>query len=1260
MPKQKNEETTARKILDSDIYDITEYVDNIKKINIDGVSNPEETLLVGMYGYLGYEISSLLQNAIVTTSEYSNEAIPTRAKFDRNVIVHALYNGVKKVTATPSSMKIFIIIPEKAIVNNMINDKFTIPSSIPINLGGYEFHLDYDINLYRTNLQESSNGSEYGYVYTAHYDMTVPNLISDIENEYLAPIVILKGEDGANYLYIMTNIHQIMYKEIEEKITGTNDIQNKTLTFSFDNQLAYFTVEVNEYDSDKNIQLIPIYDGLYNDNPSITNYCYYQYINSNTIRIKFDPNSYQPRNNADVIIKVYTTNGYSGNIEYNEDVTIYLNSDNYTNLYMIIKQRGDEGAVGGFDKKSIQELKKIIPKEALSRGSITTLTDLKNYFNSINDEKSVVHVFRKEDNIIKRVYYTYCLMKDKYNNVIPTNTIPIYLDSKDQDSIDGTLYIESGTPIYYYKFGDYSQIKELQNKFLGYLKQDAENSATIYKFNDTEVIYGTTVENGFMPCRDRFVMYQTIYFKMYIDSGSIINETTRWYKGVIHGIKIIDLRRMYPKYVDRTGIVHEIGKEVLPLGEVMELDVCLFDEYHEFNPASYTNPIVHIKLYAHNISTVADDYKIDSSSFVMYPNQLHNFLPSGISYFLSQVSFVDAEYMYTTNEESSQGFNKMSLTQGHIIEFCKYNSTNNFKWEVGEIYGIESKVGIINQITVLSYSSQTHSFTYQTFRVPQPTDILQEGDLVIIIPVNDFFYTTPFSIVVNDDEKSDSNRINTSYYLDIINESRYMSFKCINSLSSIQYILTDIHVLRNSYLSQDRYVYTITANIAANIGNISQEMIFRTRLVIVYYKDGYPCAYSFMDYEGNDGSSAIYTTKLFTKPFKTRDSLVDKHTDISKIPETIDSDNRLYIGDKYVYLNSNYTDNDYKIYEPTGNQNYTRKKLSSIYLDQNVTARIYILYKYDDAYDDMGNILESKTFEDGVTREFKYVNKPISSSGKGLLNFVPKTTQFKECPITTGDTSIIEKYTEEFGPNGYSLGSMVLTNVYETIDGINLLYDYSDVMESYVSMLHSTSIDNSISPIITEGVGYIINRVPVVRYFYLYNQDMLNSFIKEVKRKILYVKNAIAPLECTFGLDFKLFNTYGPSNMYYLTDKDGEAEQLIDNVALVLNFRAKFYNENTDKDSIIPLIIDKIKEYIEQLDKLEDIHFPNITTDIESEFSDYLIYFEYTGFNLYDANYQHILTTENMEMLTVVPEFLNVNINDDSSGTPMINIQVVN
>ena len=89
--------------ISSDIFDITNFVNSLKSKYIP-VDN-EETLYTSTFGYIGELASNLLQNTIIATSEYSNEAISTRAKFDRNVIIHAMSLGIDKVNAVPATMK---------------------------------------------------------------------------------------------------------------------------------------------------------------------------------------------------------------------------------------------------------------------------------------------------------------------------------------------------------------------------------------------------------------------------------------------------------------------------------------------------------------------------------------------------------------------------------------------------------------------------------------------------------------------------------------------------------------------------------------------------------------------------------------------------------------------------------------------------------------------------------------------------------------------------------------------------------------------------------------------------------------------------------------------------------------------------------------------------------------------------------------------------------------------------------------------------
>ena len=109
---------------------------------------------------------------------------------------------------------------------------------------------------------------------------------------------------------------------------------------------------------------------------------------------------------------------------------------------------------GGKDKKSISDLKKIIPREASSRGAIINTTDLQNFFNSINDYECKLFFKKKRDNPFERLYYAYMLMR-KDGNVYPTNTISLRIKQDDFVGHSGTnnLSINPGTVFYYYNHG---------------------------------------------------------------------------------------------------------------------------------------------------------------------------------------------------------------------------------------------------------------------------------------------------------------------------------------------------------------------------------------------------------------------------------------------------------------------------------------------------------------------------------------------------------------------------------------------------------------------------------------------------------------------------------------------------------------------------------------------------------------------------------------------------------------------------------------
>ena len=213
--------------------------------------------------------------------------------------------------------------------------------------------------------------------------------------------------------------------------------------------------------------------------------------------------------------------------------------------------------------------------------------------------------------------------------------------------------------------------------------------------------------------------------------------------------------------------------------------------------------------------------------------------------------------------------------------------------------------------------------------------------------------------------------------------------------------------------------------------------------------------------------------------------------------------------------------------------------------------------------------------------------------------------------------------------DGYSL-----SNVYGVYTGIDFFYDYTDIMTSYTTLYQNS-----------EGkLEYSINKMPLIRSKYINSDSRYIGFTKILETNRRYISAVLIFLEDSFGVDFKFFNTYGPSKRYMVDDLT-----LVDRVNLSMRFELK-YVMSTDS-YILDDISSFIKDYMEDINELNDLHIPNLITAVTNEFREQLVYFKFLGFNKYDSLTQSIyrdtLDDSEFRESTTVPEFLNVNITDD-------------
>ncbi|MCK9198666.1 MAG: hypothetical protein M0P49_03595 [Bacilli bacterium] len=424
-------------MISSDIYEINNFVNEIKKTYID---ETDDTLSMGIFGYMGAMFSTLLQNNIIIGTEYINEMFPTKAKYEKFILEHAMTYNITDINATPSIMNVTIALAQNEIDALMTKNVFILDKNSKLFIEKFEFHLEYDIIINKSILGNAE------VVYTARYSLDRNNPLSNITNPYLAPPAVI-DQNGTKFILIKCQIRQIELSTVYKKIITANVIDNRTLMFNFSNQLAAFDLHIKEGNSE--FYVTPLFEGCFAD-PLIGKYCYYSYVGSDRIKITFDPEIYEPTLNTDITIILNTTQGDNGNFVYNSNIIMALESEkyNYKNLSTMIIPTSE--ALYGIDRKSVEELRKLIPKEALSRGNITSNADLNNYFNSIDSDTNKLTFVKKVDNQIERTYYSYLLLKDTLDLVIPTNTINLKLKISDFPNMeDGRLPLNPGITIGY-------------------------------------------------------------------------------------------------------------------------------------------------------------------------------------------------------------------------------------------------------------------------------------------------------------------------------------------------------------------------------------------------------------------------------------------------------------------------------------------------------------------------------------------------------------------------------------------------------------------------------------------------------------------------------------------------------------------------------------------------------------------------------------------------------------------------------------------
>jgi hypothetical protein len=155
--------------------------------------------------------------------------------------------------------------------------------------------------------------------------------------------------------------------------------------------------------------------------------------------------------------------------------------------------------------------------------------------------------------------------------------------------------------------------------------------------------------------------------------------------------------------------------------------------------------------------------------------------------------------------------------------------------------------------------------------------------------------------------------------------------------------------------------------------------------------------------------------------------------------------------------------------------------------------------------------------------------------------------------------------------------------------------------------------------------------VPFLKYDIPLDSDKMSYFIRAFAGQYEAMEPVVKRLDGNSNIDFKLFNTYGRSNNYYIgpeNDSDilWNSNILLDNVYVKSKWRLSVFDRSIYSQTA-DSVMNEIKTCFESLDsgQVRDVHISSIIHAIKENHPN-VNYIRFLGFNDYDANKQSIFT----------------------------------
>jgi hypothetical protein len=211
-----------------------------------------------------------------------------------------------------------------------------------------------------------------------------------------------------------------------------------------------------------------------------------------------------------------------------------------------------------------------------------------------------------------------------------------------------------------------------------------------------------------------------------------------------------------------------------------------------------------------------------------------------------------------------------------------------------------------------------------------------------------------------------------------------------------------------------------------------------------------------------------------------------------------------------------------------------------------------------------------------------------------------------------------------------------------------------------LSLYKSMSMMRSVIEFNGENNNYNIKAslIPFLKYDIPLDDQKMAYFIRAFSEQYHAMEPVLNKLDGNSSIDFKLFNTYGRSNNYYIGPKDGDdilwnSDILLDNVYVKIKFRMAVYDRSIYTQTV-EAVVNEIKSFFDSLNSgtRVDIHVSDLIHIIVNNQPN-VRYIRFVGFNDYDANKQSIFVKYNNiselredQLQPHVPEMIRIDSNN--------------